>query len=132
MELIISGFYIKAMNNIIFYSNFLYGRFIDRIVLKDFNYLEVLNFYLNYSLEDKVKMYSIFGGNFFYNLFIDNNIFVNENIKRNILNNFFCLDSFIKIYGEEINNIEGVNMVFNFIVIGKYRYKDLVSGVVFL
>ncbi|BAC44316.1 hypothetical protein D8X55_03525 [Malacoplasma penetrans] len=132
MKLIISGSYIKAMNNIISYSNPLYGRFTDRIVLKDLNYLEVSNFYPNYSLEDKVKMYSIFGGNPFYNSFIDNNISVNENIKRNILNNPFCLDSPIKIYGEEINNIEGANMVFNSIATGKHRYKDLVSGAVSL
>lgn len=130
MKLIISGSYVKAMYELVSYDNPLYGRFTEQMVISDLNYLEVSEFYKNYSLEDKVRMYSIFGGNPFYNSFIDNKLNVEQNIKKNILDSQFILDSPIKIYLEEIKNIDGATFIFESISRGKHKYGDLSGDVI--
>lgn len=53
--------------------------------LKAFDYYETSQFYLNYSNEDKILMYSIFGGIAFFNSLINNKKYALINIKQLII-----------------------------------------------
>lgn len=68
------------MKGLLYGRNPLYNRFNTIINLKQMNYYESSQFYPKFSYEDKVKIYSVFGGVPYYNRFIDDNISVKENI----------------------------------------------------
>ena len=61
-------------------QNTLYGRFDRMINLKPMDYHEAALFYGNASSEDKVRLYSVFGGIPCYNTFIDPELSVTDNI----------------------------------------------------
>lgn len=70
------------MKSLMNYENPLYGRFDLKLELKPLNYYESQLFYNDYSNEDKVKIYSVFGGIPYYNKLID----VKKSVKENIIN----------------------------------------------
>lgn len=80
VKFILSGSYIETMKGLLYGRNPLYNRFNTIINLKQMNYYESSQFYPKFSYEDKVKIYSVFGGVPYYNRFIDDNISVKENI----------------------------------------------------
>ena len=81
IKLILSGSAIDIMKKIIDYENPLYGRFNLIIDLKEHNYLESSLYYSSLSNEDKVTVYSLFGGEPYYNSLID----INKSVKDNII-----------------------------------------------
>ena len=94
MKLVISGSAFDIMNDLMSYNSPLYGRFTYALILKPLNYLESSLFYKNYSNEDKVKMFSAFGGNPFYNALIDPKLSVEENIiKLFFIKNFSLINN---------------------------------------
>ena len=130
LRLIISGSYVKTMKEMLLYSNPLYGRFTKEIILSDLDYLEASHFYPNYSLDEKVKAYAVFGGNPYYLSLIDPNIDVKENIIKNVLQNRIILDSPLHIFSDEIKNIGGASSVFSAISSGKHKFSDLTSDII--
>lgn len=128
MKLLITGSYVKTMNELKNYNAPLYGRFTYELVVKDFNYFEASLFYPNYSLEDKVKAYAVFGGTPYYLQFINPKISIDENIEKNILENKTVLDSPSVIYVDEIKNIPGSNAIFTHISNGKNKLSDLYNS----
>ena len=62
VTLILCGSFVDVMKSLIERENPLYGR-IDLVIdLKPMNYYDAARFYPNYSAEDKVRLYSVFGG----------------------------------------------------------------------
>ena len=61
LTLIILGSYVEVMRSLLEHSNPLYGRVDLTIDLKPMDYYESSLFYPNYTAEDKVKIYSVFG-----------------------------------------------------------------------
>ena len=67
LKLIILGSYVDVMKSLLSESNPLYGR-VDLVIdLKQMDYYESALFYPNLSDEDKVRIYSVFGGIPYYN-----------------------------------------------------------------
>lgn len=84
IKLILCGSYIDIMKSLVAHDNPLYGRFDYILELKPMNYYESQLFYNDYSLEDKVKIYSVFGGIPYYNRLINTKLTVKENIIVNV------------------------------------------------
>ena len=71
MKLIICGSYVDTMKSLLEKQNPLYGR-IDLVLnLKPMDYYESALFYSESSEEDKVRLFSVFGGIPYYNRLID-------------------------------------------------------------
>lgn len=84
--LIVCGSNITSIENNFLNDNApLYGRRNVSIKLEEFSYLEAAEFYKNYSLEDRVIAYSVFGGKGKYLDSINNKVSIEENIVSEIL-----------------------------------------------
>ena len=62
ITLVILGSYVEVMRSLLEHGNPLYGRVDLTIYLKQMDYYESSFFYPNYSADDKVRIYSVFGG----------------------------------------------------------------------
>ena len=128
LTLIILGSYVEIMKSLLEISNPLYGR-IDLIInLKSMNYYESSLFYPSFSNEDKVKLYSVFGGIPYYNKLIDENKTVKENIIDLISAPEARLDNEVSTYlKSEISKIVNANEVFDALSKGFSKYNDILS-----
>ena len=128
MKLIISGSYMDIMKSLIEYEAPLYGRFSNVLKLKPMNYLEASEFYPSFSKEDKVLLYSVFGGIPYYNSLIQTDRSAIQNIFDLVLNENAPLKeevpSFLK---SEISKAENANSVFDAIAGGKTKFKDILD-----
>lgn len=71
MKLIVCGSYVDTMKALLEKQNPLYRRIDLTINLKPMDYYESAMFYSGFSEEDKVRLYSVFGGIPYYNRLID-------------------------------------------------------------
>ncbi len=71
IKLIICGSYVEIMKNLVASDNPLYGRIDKTVDLKPMDYYESALFYESFSNEDKIRLYSVFGGIPYYNSLID-------------------------------------------------------------
>jgi uncharacterized protein len=120
------GSSISIMEEIQSHDNPLYMRFTSQILLRQMDYYDSSLFYPSFSLEDKVRLYTAFGGVPYYNAQIDENITVKENIIQMISGHFSSLKDFIEIYlKSELRKINSANAVFETIALGAFRFKDI-------
>ena len=68
------------MKSLIEHESPLYGRIDLALELKPMDYFDAAKFYPAFSPEDKVRLYSVFGGIPFYNRLIDQSQSVRDNI----------------------------------------------------
>jgi AAA+ ATPase superfamily predicted ATPase len=110
------------------HENPLFGR-IDLVIdLKQMDYYESSLFYPNYAEEDKVRIYSVFGGIPYFNRLIDDMKTVEENIISLIASSGARLENEVSMYlNAEISKIVNANEVFEALAKGYSRYKDLLS-----
>ena len=128
LTLIILGSYVDIMKNLLSHSNPLFGRVDLTINLKEMNYFESSLFYPNFSNEDKVKIYSVFGGIPYYNELIDDKIGVRENIINLIASKNARLENEVSTYlTSEISKMSNANEVFDALSKGSYRYSDILN-----
>ena len=80
LKLILCGSYVDVMKSLLLRENPLYGRVDRTIDLKPMDYYESALFYPTFSDEDKVRLYSVFGGIPYYNRLINSQLSVRENI----------------------------------------------------
>lgn len=119
LKLIILGSYVETMKKLLEYDNPMYGRFDLIIKLNEMDYYDSSLFYQNYSSEDKIKIYSVFGGIPFYNELIDDSKSVKENIIDLIASNNSRLDNEISSNLRlEISKITNANEVFDALSLG--------------
>ena len=128
LKLILLGSHIDIMKQMLDYGNPLYGRFDDIIELNEHNYLEASQYYPNYSNEDKVMMYSVFGGEPLYNSLIDEN----KSAKENIIDLIVKENSFIEMninnmLNVELSKIKYGNDVLQLIALGVKKNDELVN-----
>lgn len=101
------------MKSLLYSGNPLYGRIDFEINLKELSYYKAQNFYPIFSLEDKVRLYSLFEGIPYYNQLIDVNKSIKENIIDLITSPGARLHNEIPMYlSSEISKIANVNEVF--------------------
>ena len=128
LKIILSGSQIEIMKNMIEYGNPLYGRFTDIIELKEHNYLESSEYYPSFSNEDKVMLYSVFGGEPLYNSLIDESKSALDNIKELIIKeNSFVELNINNMLNAELSKIKLGNDVLQAIALGVRKNDDLVS-----
>ena len=126
LKLILCGSYIDTMKKLLEYGNPLYGRFRYIIDLKQMDYYDSSKFYASKSEEDKVALYSVFGGIPFYNSLIDETLSVKDNIIKLILDNNSVLYNEVDTYLKgELSKLENANGVFDAIASGKNKYTEI-------
>ena len=127
-KFIILGSYVEVMKSLLEHSNPLYGRVDLTIHLKQMDYYESAMFYPGFSPEDKVRIYSVFGGIPAYNRLIDDTKSVRENIIDLIASSGARLENEVSGYlSAEISKITNANEVFEALSRGYSKYSDILS-----
>ncbi len=128
LKLIILGSYVEMMRSLLEHSNPLYGRVDLTIDLKQMDYYESALFYPEFSPEDKVRIYSVFGGIPYYNRLIDDKKSVRENVIDLIASSGARLENEVSMYlSAEISKITNANEVFEALANGYSKYSDILS-----
>ena len=128
MKLIVCGSYVDTMKALLERQNPLYGRIDLTLNLKPMDYYESALFYPEFSEEDKVRLFSVFGGIPYYNRLIDAKKSVRENIIELIASSGARLENEVVMYlNSEISKITNANEVFEALAKGFSRYKDILD-----
>ncbi len=128
LKLVLCGSFVEIMRSLLEKSNPLYGRVDKTIDLKPMDYYESALFYPTFSEEDKVRLYSVFGGIPYYNRLIDPERSVRENIMELIASTDARLAGEVTMYIQsEIAKINNANEVFETLAKGFSRYSDILS-----
>ena len=128
MKIILCGSYVEIMKSLLEENNPLYGRVDLSLNLKQMDYYESSLFYPQFSNEDKVRLYSVFGGIPYYNWEIDSHMTVQDNIIHLIASpNARFIDEVENYLKTEISKIENANEVFSALSKGFMRFKDIQS-----
>lgn len=128
LKLILCGSYLDVMHSLLEPANPLYGRVDRAIELLPMDYYESALFYPSFSPEDKVRLYSVFGGIPYYNRLIDPNLSVRENIRELIASSGARLENEVAMYlRSEVARIVNANEVFETLAKGVYRFGDILS-----
>jgi len=118
----------SVMKELLAKQNPLYGRIDLTLNLKPMDYYESALFYPAFSDEDKVRIYSVFGGIPYYNRLIDGKKSVRENIIELIASPGARLENEVSMYlSSEISKITNANEVFEALAKGFSRYKDILD-----
>ncbi len=128
MKFIICGSYVDTMKELLATHNPLYGRIDVTINLKPMDYFESALFYPDFSDEDKVRLYSVFGGIPYYSRLIDGNKSVKDNIIELIASSGARLENEVSMYlNSELSKITNANEVFETLARGYTKYKDVLD-----
>ena len=116
------------MKSLLERDNPLYGRIDLKINLQPMDYYESAQFYPERSCEDKVRLFSVFGGIPYYNRLIDKNASVRENLIHLILEPDARLEDEVPSYLlSEISKIGNAHEIFSALADGHARYRDILS-----
>ena len=128
MKFIVCGSYVDTMKALLEKQNPLYGRIDLTLNLKPMDYYESALFYPEFTEEDKVRLFSVFGGIPYYNRLIDGQKSVRENIIELIASPGARLENEVSMYlNSEISKITNANEVFEALAKGFSRYKDILD-----
>ena len=128
LKLIVLGSYVEVMKSLLKESNPLYGRTDLVIDLKQMDYYESALFYPNMTYEDKVRIYSVFGGVPYYNRLVDDKKSVKENVIELVASPGARLENEVSTYlNSEISKIVNANEVFEAIAKGFSKFSDILS-----
>ncbi len=128
LKLIICGSYVETMKSLLAEENPLYGRFDLIMNLKAMNYYDSALFYKDFSDEDKVRLYSVFGGIPYYNRFIDSSKTVKQNIVDLIASPDSRFENEVPMYlKSEIAKMMNAYEVFETLAKGYIRFSDILS-----
>lgn len=128
LKLILCGSQIEIMKSLLEEKNPLFARFSLKLHIKQMNYYDSSLFYNNYSNEDKIMLYSVFGGVPYYNSLIDTNKSAFDNIYDLVVKQNSLLETEINYSLKlEISKIENANAVFEAIASGVISFSDILS-----
>lgn len=128
LKLIVLGSYVEVMKSLLKESNPLYGRTDLVIDLKQMDYYESALFYPNMTYEDKVRIYSVFGGVPYYNRLVDDKKSVKENVIELVASPGARLENEVSTYlNSEISKIVNANEVFEALAKGFSKFSDILS-----
>ncbi len=123
-----SGSYVTLLTKMIEYGSHCYGRFNHILLIRPFDYFTSSLFYSNYTAEDKIKIYSVFGGIPYFNSLIDLNKSADENIIDLIVKEDSILEHEItEMILLETNKITLLNDLIYMIGTGTTKYRDIVT-----
>lgn len=128
MTLMILGSYVDVMRGLLMHSNPFYGRVDLTIDLKQMDYYDSSLFYPGFSDEDKIRIYSVFGGIPYYNRLIDDRISVKDNVINLIASPDARLENEVSFYlNAEISKIKNANEVLEALAKGYSKFNDILS-----
>ncbi len=128
LTFILLGSFVEIMRNLLEPSNPLYGRIDLTINLKPMDYCESSEFYPAFSQEDRVRIYSVFGGIPYYNRLVDDSLSVEENLLELLVTPEGRLENEVSMYlNAEISKITNANEVFEALSRGYSKYKDILD-----
>ena len=128
LKIILCGSYVEVMRSLLESSNPLYGRIDLALEIGPMDYYDAARFYPAFSCEDKIRLYSVFGGIPYYNRLINQNMSVRENIIELITEPGSRLENEVPLYlGSEISKISNANEVFGALAQGYSRWRDLLD-----
>ena len=129
LKIVLCGSYVNSMKNVLEADKPLYGRINLTMYLKPMNYLDSSLFYDTFSNEDKVKLYSVFGGIPYYNSLIDKKKSVKNNIIDLIASKNSRLENEVLYYMKtEISKMAYANEVFETLARGYTKFTDILSN----
>lgn len=129
LKLIICGSYLDVMKSLLDNQNPLYGRISLSLDIKPMDYYDSAKFYPTFSNEDKVKLYSVFGGIPYYNELINSKWSVKENIVYLITSVNSRLENEINYYlKNEMAKVNNANVVFETIARGLCKFNDIFNA----
>ena len=122
-DLMVKRYSLDTMKALLERQNPLYGRIDLTLNLKPMDYYDSALFYPEFSEEDKVRLFSVFGGISYYNRLIDAQKSVRENIIELIASSGARLENEVAMYlNSEISKITRV-LHLNMFVITGYSFK---------
>ena len=128
LKMILCGSYVETMKSLLSEENPLYGRFDLIMNLKAMDYYESALFYKDFSDEDKIRLYSVFGGIPYYNRLIDSSKTVKQNIIDLIASPHSRFENEVEMYlKSEISKMQNAYEVFEALAKGFVRFKDILS-----
>ena len=128
LKFVLCGSYVEVMQSLLEVANPLYGRIDRTIALHPMDYWESALFYPDFCPEDKVRLYSVFGGIPYYNRLIDTSLTAQENITELIASPGARLENEVSMYlRSEVSRIVNANEVFETLAKGFYRFSDILS-----
>ena len=128
LSLVLCGSFVEVMKSLLEESNPLYGRIDAKINLQPMDYYESARFYPGFSSEDKVRLYSVFGGIPYYNRLIDGDESVRANLIRLIVEPNARLEDEVPSYLlTELSKIGNAHEVFSALAEGYARYRDILD-----
>ncbi|MBQ9220355.1 ATP-binding protein [Succinivibrio sp.] len=128
LTIVILGSYVEIMKSLLEHSNPLFGR-VDLVInLQQMDFYDSALFYPNFSAEDKIRIYSVFGGIPYYNRLIDDRKTVKENIIELISAPGARLENEVTMYlKSEIAKITNANEVIDALSRGYSKFSDILT-----
>ena len=128
IKFVLCGSYVGTMKELVAESNPLYGRLSLKFNVKPLDYHDSAKFYPNFSDEDKVRLFSVFGGVPYYNQFINGSKSVRQNIIDLIASPSARLLSEIEqTISGEVNKMANANEAFTAIAAGNHTFSDILN-----
>ena len=129
LKLILCGSYVEVMQKLIDKEAPLFGRFSEVINLKPFDYYDTAKFFPSKPPEEKLLLYSVFGGIPFYLIQIEDDLTIEENIQRLLIPEGSLLEGEIRLQLKaELAKEENANHVLEKIANGVGKYSDIASS----
>ncbi len=126
LKLIISGSHVGMIEDALAYHKPLYGRATFKMKIEAFDYYDAAKFYPQASNEDKVRLYSIFGGVPFYTSKVDGSKSVEENIKDLIIEKGAVFEDEVSFFlSQEVRSKATYGKIINAIASGATRLNEI-------
>ena len=128
MHLFVAGSYVGLMEKMIDQQSHSHGRFNHILPLRPFDYYESAQFYPDYSSEDKIVLYGVFGGVPYFNSLIDPSKTAIENILQLVVKaDSICEHEIVETIMDETNKEPMLNELLLSIISGKHKYADILA-----
>lgn len=128
LKLIVCGSFIDTIRLLLEVQNPLYGRMDLTMFLEPMDYYDSALFYPAFSEEDKVKLYSVFGGIPYYNRLIRSEWTAEENILELIVSEGARLENEVSMHlKSELSKLINANEVFDALSRGYSKFSDILS-----
>ncbi len=128
LKLVLCGSFVETMRSLLEMKNPLYGRAGLVLHLKPMDYWESALFYPAYSPEDKVRIFSVFGGIPYYNRLVDDQCSVKENLVELIAAPGARLESEVPLFlRTEMSKINNANEVFAVLAEGVSKFSQILT-----
>lgn len=129
LKLILCGSYMETMQKLVESSAPLFGRFSEIMKIQPFDYYDAAKFFPGMSPEDKLLLYSVFGGVPFYLRQIRNDLTPEQNIETLLIPEGSMMENEIRLQlTSELSKEENANYVLEKIASGIGKYSDLADN----